>query len=236
MPLDGPAAGVEARLIAISARSASRNRNTRRGVFVGATGRPGSSPAAAVAWRDAIGAEPLERLRDLLLAAVDAEHQDLDYRAVTVGDLDVFSTDGCLTQVPDTPANRDAFGSAGTADDSSRYPQVREVRFSNASTRAIVAVTSGPSGAAAGCGREKGEVEQVLLDKALDKYPQIFTDRRIWVLDRNFPGIPVTPSRPASASRSASISDPAPPSPPSAPTRDSNTLGRLPMATAMMPD
>ena len=148
------------------------------------------TPATACAWRDAIGAEPLEWLRDLLLAAVDAEHRDHDYRAVTVGDLDVYSADGCLTRVPDTPANRDAFGSAGTSDDSSPYPQVREVRFGNASTRATVAVTRGPSGAAAGGGREKGEAEQVLLDKALDEYPRIFTDRRIWVMDRNFPGVP----------------------------------------------
>jgi hypothetical protein len=147
-------------------------------------------PATASAWRDAIGPEPLEWLRDVLLAAVGAEHRDHDYRAVAVGDLDVFSADGCLTRVPDTPANRDAFGSAGTSDDSSPYPQLREVRFSNASTRATVAVTWGPSGAAAGGGREKGEAEQVLLDKALDRYPQIFTDDRIWVMDRNFPGVP----------------------------------------------
>jgi|HubBroStandDraft_1064217.scaffolds.fasta_scaffold21100_1 hypothetical protein len=147
-------------------------------------------PATASAWRDAIGPEPLDWLRDLLLAAIDAEHRDHDYRAVAVGDLDVFSADGCLTRVPDTLANRDAFGSAGTADDSSPYPQVREVRFSNASTRATVAVTSGPSGAAAGGGREKGEAEQVLLDKALENYPRLFTSGRIWLLDRNFPGAP----------------------------------------------
>ncbi|HUZ35170.1 MAG TPA: hypothetical protein VMV17_02465 [Streptosporangiaceae bacterium] len=154
--------------------------------------RPWALPTATVAsaWRDAAGPEPLEWLRDMLLAGIDTEHQDRDYRAVTVGDLDVYSADGCLTRVPDTPANRDAFGSAGTSDDSSPYPQLREVRFGNASTRATVAVTSGPSGAAAGGGREKGEAEQVLLDRALEIYPRLFTDRRIWVLDRNFPGVP----------------------------------------------
>ena len=147
-------------------------------------------PAVASAWRDAIGAEPLEWLRDMLLAAIDTEHRDYDYRAVTVGDLDVFSADGCLTRVPDTPASRDALGSAGTADGSSPYPQLREVRFGSASTRATVAVTAGPSGAAAGGGREKGEAEQILLDKALEKYPRLFTPGRIWLLDRNFPGVP----------------------------------------------
>lgn len=75
-------------------------------------------------WREAVGPAPLEELRDMLLAAVDAEHRDHDYRAVTMGDLDVYPADGCLTRIPDTPANRDAFGSAGTSDDSSPYPQV----------------------------------------------------------------------------------------------------------------
>ena len=47
----------------------------------------------------------------------------------------------------------------------------------NASTRATLAVTCGPSGAAAGGEREKGEAEQKLLDKALDSYPHLFTSR-----------------------------------------------------------
>ena len=149
-------------------------------------------PTATVAsaWRQAIGPGPLQELRDLLLAAIDAEHQAGDYRAVALGDLDVHSIDGSLIRVPDTPANRQAFGSAGTADDSSPYPQLRELRLSNASTRAALAVTCGPSGAAAGGEREKGEAEQKLLDKALEDYPQLFTSARMWIMDRNFPGAP----------------------------------------------
>ena len=154
--------------------------------------RPYALPTATVAsaWREAIGPEPLERLRDMLLAAIDGEHRDHDYRAVAVGDLDVYSIDGSLTRVPDTPANREAFGSAGTADDSSPCPQLREVRFGGASTRATLAVTCGLSGAAASVGRDKGEAEQRLLDKALEKYPHLFTAGRIWIMDRNFPGAP----------------------------------------------
>jgi hypothetical protein len=149
-------------------------------------------PTATVAstWREALGPVPLEKLRDLLLAGIDAEHRDHDYRAVTVGDLDAHSIDGSLTRVPDTPANREAFGSAGTADDSSPYPQLRELRLGNASTRAILAVTCGPSGAAASGERDKGEAEQKLLDKALESYPHLFTADRIWIMDRNFPGAP----------------------------------------------
>ena len=154
--------------------------------------RPYALPTATVAsaWREAIGPEPLEQLRDMLLAAIDAEHRVHDYRAVIVGDLDVHSIDGSLTRVPDTLANRAAFGSAGTADDSSPYPQLRELRLSNASTRATLAVVCGPSGAAAGGGREKGEAEQKLLDRALEDYPHLFTSRRVWIMDRNFPGAP----------------------------------------------
>ena len=92
--------------------------------------RPYRVPTAAAActWREALGPAPLERLRDLLLAGIDGEHRAQDYRAVTVGDLEAGSIDGTLIRVPDTPANREAFGSAGTADDSSPYPQLRDLR------------------------------------------------------------------------------------------------------------
>jgi hypothetical protein len=152
--------------------------------------RPYRVPTAAVActWREALGPAPLERLRDMTLAGVDGEHRQHDYRAVTVGDLEAGSIDGSLIRVPDTPANREAFGSAGTADDSSPYPQLRELRISAASTRATFGVVTGPSGASGG--RDKGEAEQVLLDKALKDYWQVFTPWRLWIMDRNFPGAP----------------------------------------------
>jgi hypothetical protein len=152
--------------------------------------RPYRVPTAAAActWREAIGPAPLQRLQDLVLAGVDGEHREHDYRAVTAGDLELGSIDGSLIRVPDSPANRQAFGSAGTADDSSPYPQLRELRISAASTRATFGVTTGPSGA--GAARDKGEAEQVLLDKALKDHRQVFTPWRLWVMDRNFPGVP----------------------------------------------
>jgi hypothetical protein len=152
--------------------------------------RPCQVPTAAAAciWREALGPAPLERLRDLVLAGIDGEHRSRDYRAVTVGDLEAGSIDGSLIRVPDTAANREAFGSAGTADDSSPFPQLRELRISAASTRAAFGVVTGPAGA--GGGRDKGEAEQVLLDKALKDYRYLFTPWRLWVMDRNFPGVP----------------------------------------------
>jgi hypothetical protein len=137
--------------------------------------RPCQVPTAATAciWREALGPAPLERLRDLVLAGVDGEHRSRDYRAVTAGDLEVGSIDGSLIRVPDSPANRAAFGSAGTADDSSPYPQLRELRICAASTRATFGVATGPAGA--GASRDKGEAEQVLPGKALKDYRYLFT-------------------------------------------------------------
>ena len=143
-------------------------------------------PKVMSTWRTALGPAPLARLRERLLAAVGAEHRDHDYRAVLVGgpghELRLGSIDGSVTRVPDTPANREAFGSTGTADDSAPYPQVRDLLATDASTRGTLAVVSGPSGG------PKAEGEQALLDTMLTRYPGVFTDGRLWVLDRNFPG------------------------------------------------
>jgi hypothetical protein len=145
------------------------------------------TPAMACTWRQALGPAPLERLRDRVLAGIDGEHREHDWRAVAVGDLEVCSIDGSLTRVPDTPGNREAFGSPGAADDPAPYPQVRELRLGNASTRATFGVVTGPSGA--GGGRDKGEAEQKLLDTALKDHWQVFTPWRLWIMDRNFPGV-----------------------------------------------
>ena len=134
-------------------------------------------------WREAAGPEPVLRLRDMVLAASDAEHDDHDYRAIEAGDLRLGSIDGSVTRMPDTPANRAGFGSAGTADDSAPYPQLRDLLVSDASTRGTLAVVTGPSGG------DKAEAEQALLDRALIEYRWVFTSKRLWVLDRNFPGV-----------------------------------------------
>jgi len=143
-------------------------------------------PKVMSTWRATLGPAPLARLQERLLATVGAEHRDHDYRAVLVGgpghELRLGSIDGSVTRVPGTPANREAFGSTGTADDSAPYPQVRDLLATDASTRGTLAVVSGPSGG------PKAEGEQALLDTMLTRYPGVFTDGRLWVLDRNFPG------------------------------------------------
>jgi hypothetical protein len=87
------------------------------------------APASARAlgdWRNALGPGPLEELQGIVLRASWAEHEDRDWRAAVTGrtrPLKTGSLDGTLIRVPDTPANRAAFGSVGTGDDSSPFPR-----------------------------------------------------------------------------------------------------------------
>src|SRR5438046_1471810 len=79
-----------------------------------------ASERACVDWRNALGPEPLEELRDIVLRASFREHEDRDWRAVIAGrdrPLKAGSLDGTLIRGPDTPANRAALGSVGTGDD-----------------------------------------------------------------------------------------------------------------------
>jgi len=145
-------------------------------------------PASARAlgdWRNALGPEPLEELRDIVLGASWAEHEGRDWRAAAIGrgrPLKVSSLDGTLIRVPDTPANRAAFGSVGTGDDSSPFPQLRALPLTDASTRALLGMPHGPAGT------DKAAAEQKLLDTAMRDYPHLFTTGRIWLMDRNYHG------------------------------------------------
>ena len=145
-------------------------------------------------WRAAIGQAPLQQLQQQLLAAVvaehrdDAEHRDTAAAGVEVGGgLRLGAIDGTVTRMPDTKANRAAFGTAGQAD--TGYPQIRHLHVSDALTRATLAVVAGPAGGDQ-AGRDKGEAEQQLLDRMLAEQPQVFTPDRLWIMDRNFPGVP----------------------------------------------
>ena len=145
-------------------------------------------PASARAlgdWRNALGPEPLEELRDIVLGASWAGHEGRDFRAAAIGrgrPLKVSSLDGTLIRVPDTPANRAAFGSVGTGDDSSPFPQLRALPLTDASTRALLGMPHGPGW------HDKAAAEQKLLDTAMRDYPHLFTTGRIWLMDRNYHG------------------------------------------------
>jgi hypothetical protein len=145
-------------------------------------------PASARAcgdWRNALGPEPLEELRDIVLRASWREHEDRDWRAVIIGRMRPLKTgalDGTLIRVPDTPANRAAFGSVGTGDDSSPFPQLRALPLNDVPARALLGMPHGPAGT------DKAAAEQKLLDTAMTDYPHLFAADRLWLMDRNFPG------------------------------------------------
>jgi hypothetical protein len=149
--------------------------------------RPHAVPSGTVLsrWRTAIGPAPLQQLEQQWPAAVTtagAEHQDGPAGIDVGGGLQVGAIDGTVTRIPDTTANRDRYGTAGTA--GSGYPQIRSLHAGDAFTRAGRAVVTGPSGG------DKAEAEQKLLDRMLIEYAWAFTKNQLWIMDRNFPGVP----------------------------------------------
>ena len=145
-----------------------------------------ASARSAGDWRSALGPVPLEELRDLVLGASWREHQEEGCPgAVTIGKarpLRAGSLDGTLIRVPDTPGNRAHFGSVGTGDDSSPFPQARALPVTCCSCRATFAMPHGPAGT------DKAESEQSLLDEAIDRYPWLLDPGWIWIMDRNYHG------------------------------------------------
>jgi hypothetical protein len=149
--------------------------------------RPASARAAGD-WRNALGPVPLEELRDLVLGSAWAGHQGAGCPgAVTIGKkrpLRAGALDGTLLRVPDTPANRAAFGTVGTGDDSGPYPCLRALPLTCCSCRALFAMPHGPAGTA------KAAAEQGLLDEAMECFPWLFAPDWIWLMDRNYHGAP----------------------------------------------
>jgi len=134
-------------------------------------------------WRAAVGPAPVQQLQRELLAAVGVEHRDGGPPVVEVGGgLRLGAIDGSVTRMPDTKANRAEFGTAGAAE--TGYPQIRHLHASDAFTRASLAAVTGPAGG------DKAEAEQRLLDRMLTEHPEVFGPDRLWIMDRNFPGVP----------------------------------------------
>jgi hypothetical protein len=146
--------------------------------------RPHAVPSTTVlsTWRSAIGADPVRELQRLVLASAVTEHHDMPAGIGVGGGLRLGAIDGSVTRMSDTPANRAEFGTAGTT--GTGYPQIRHLHISDAFTRDTLAAPVGPAGG------DKAQAEQRLLDRALGEYPEVFTRDRLWVMDRNFPGVP----------------------------------------------
>src|SRR5215467_1235015 len=122
--------------------------------------------------RQRLGAEPVAGVFSRVAVPV----ADLDTAGAFLGAWRLMSVDGMEWDVPDTAANRAAFGSRGGSEGPGAYPKVRLVTVSECASHAAVLAATGP--AAGG----KGGGEQSLARQLL---PQLEED---WLLlaDRNF--------------------------------------------------
>jgi hypothetical protein len=122
--------------------------------------------------RQRLGPEPLEELFGQVAAPVAEE----DTAGAFLGSWRLMSVDGMEWDVPDSAANRAAFGSRAGAAGPAAFPKVRVVTLSECGSHAAVAAAVGP--AAGG----KGSGEQALARRL---YPGLEED---WLVlaDRNF--------------------------------------------------
>ncbi len=90
----------------------------------------------------------------------------------------VCATDGFITRVPDTPANRGHFGSSGTSDDSAPFPQLQAQVVCVAWDRAALGAAWGPA----------SDGEQTLTWQLVEEHPEIFAAGRVIIFDRCWPG------------------------------------------------
>jgi hypothetical protein len=125
-------------------------------------------------WRVLVPAEVME---DLFWQAAGPLISDDEPSAVLLSGMMACAADGMLVNIPDTPANRAMFGSAGTADDSAPFPQLRIVAVTARAGRAMLGAILGSSSAG----------EQTLLKRLVRRRPDLFAGRVI-CFDRNFPG------------------------------------------------
>ncbi|MGH3578059.1 MAG: hypothetical protein ACRDU0_10945, partial [Mycobacterium sp.] len=97
--------------------------------------------------------------------------------AVLLAGMPADAADGMLVNLADTKENREHFGTTGTGDGSSPFPQLRIVALTARAGRAI-------RGAVLGTARDG---EQTLLKTLASEQPGLFA-RRVTLFDRNFPG------------------------------------------------
>jgi Insertion element 4 transposase N-terminal len=102
---------------------------------------------------------------------------DGEASAVMLAGMPVAGADGMLVNLADTPANRAFFGTTGTADGSSPFPQLRVVALIARAGRAMLGAVLGQ--ACAG--------EQTLLKRLVRRRPELFAGLVV-CFDRNFPG------------------------------------------------
>jgi len=125
-------------------------------------------------WRLLIPADVMETL---FWQAAGPLISDDEASAVTLAGMTVLAADGMLVNLADTPANRAFFGTTGTADGSSPFPQLRIVALTARAGRATLGAILGQAGTG----------EQTLLKRLVKRRPELFAGRVV-CFDRNFPG------------------------------------------------
>lgn len=137
--------------------------------------RPWHGPGteALTRRRDTIPAELFEALFWLLAGPVSSPGEP----GMTWRGLLVCALDGFQVAVPDTDANRAYFGSPGTADNSTPFPQVRGVLATAAGSRGTLGLEAGPS----------ADEKQTVTRRMVKHHPGIFAAGRLFLMDRNFP-------------------------------------------------
>jgi hypothetical protein len=97
--------------------------------------------------------------------------------AVMLAGMPVAGADGMLVNVADTAVNRAFFGTTGTGDGTSPFPQVRIVALIARAGQAMLGAILGQASAG----------EQTLLKRLVKRRPELFAGLVI-CFDRNFPG------------------------------------------------
>jgi hypothetical protein len=136
------------------------------------------SPKVVTGWRDKVGPAPME---DLFWQVAGPLIDDDASPAVLLAGMPVHGIDGMLVNVADTPANRAAFGCAGTRTrkgyGEAPFPQIQAVVVTARAGRATVGAIMGAARAG----------EQTLLARLIRRRPELFAER-VFCFDRNFPG------------------------------------------------
>jgi hypothetical protein len=125
-------------------------------------------------WRLLIPAEIMEEIFWHAAGPLIGDHEP---SAVMLAGMPVNAADGMLVNLADTTENRNYFGTTGTGDGSSPFPQARIVALTARAGRAILAAAIGKA----------SDGEQTLLKDLARERPGLFAH---WVtlFDRNFPG------------------------------------------------
>ena len=125
-------------------------------------------------WRLLIPAEIMEEIFWHAAGPLIGDHEP---SAVMLAGMPVNAADGMLVNLADTTENRNYFGTTGTGDGSSPFPQARIVALTARAGRAILA---------AAIGKASGGEQTLLKDLARER-PELFA-HRVTLFDRNFPG------------------------------------------------